>query len=246
MKTLFNTIKWYVHFYITLCLIYPGVMKHEKNKLNLSPKEIDEDLQIVTGTWAKKQVDCANVTVIATGQENLPEENVLFVSNHQGNFDVPVHMYYLEKPKGFVAKKSLEKLKPLNLYFPLMNSVFIDRNNLKDAAKIMVEALNILKNGHSLIIYPEGTRSKSSNLGEFKNGAVKIASKAGVKIVPVSIDGTYKIMEANNNFIKPGTVRLHIHEPIDTKTLTKEELKGLNDKLKEIIETKVIEFSKLD
>ncbi len=246
MKTLFRTIKWYVHFYVTLWMIYPKIMKHEKNEANLSLQEIDNDLQKVTGAWAKKQVDCSGAEVIVTGQENLPEENVLFVSNHQGNFDIPVHMHYLIKPKGFIAKKSLEKLVPLNYYFPLMNSVFIDRNNLKDAARVMVDAINILKEGHSLIIYPEGTRAQSSNLGEFKNGAVKIATKAKVKIVPVSIDGTYKIMEANNNLIKPGTIRLHIHEPIDTVNLSKEEISGLNDKLKEIIGTKVTEFSKLN
>ncbi len=246
MKLIFNSIKWYLHFVITLLLMYPDITKLEKTRDKYDKKLFDEKVHNITTVWAKKQLTWAGVKVIVTGQENLLEENVLFVSNHQGNFDIPVHMHYLSKPKGFIAKKSIENFPVVNRYMYVMNSLFIDRGNLKDAARVIVEGIKILKDGHSLIIYPEGTRSKSSTLGEFKSGAIKLATKSGVKIIPVSIDGTYKIMEANNNKIKKGTVRLHIHEPIDPTTMSKEELDNLNDNLKKIIEDKVIELAKLN
>ncbi len=246
MKIILNSIKWYLNFAITLTLMYPNILKLEKTREQYDPEEFDKEVYDITTKWAKKQLDCAKVNVIVTGNENLIEENVLFVSNHQGNFDIPVHMHYLNKPKGFIAKKSIEKFPIISRYMYIMNSLFIDRNNMKDAARIIVEGIKILKDGHSLIIYPEGTRSQSSKVGEFKSGAIKLATKSKVKIIPVSIDGTYKIMEANNNKIKKGTIRLHIHEPIDPNNMSKEEVDGLSDKIKKIIEDKVIELSKLN
>lgn len=242
MKTLLHSIKWYLNFVVTLLGVYPKIIKYEKERDNINPEKFDKDVYDFTKIWAKKQLKSAGVNVIVTGQENLPQENVLFISNHQGNFDIPVHMVYLDKPKGFIAKKSIESFPIVNRYMYIMNSLFIDRDNMKDAGKVILEGIKMLKNGHSLIIYPEGTRSQSSIVGEFKSGAVKLATKSKVKIVPVSIDGTYKIMEQNNNKIKSGTVKLHIHPPIDTKNLTKEEELELLPKIKEIIELKVIEF----
>ncbi len=226
--------------------MFPKILKLEKDRDKMDVEKFNNDVFDITKVWATKQLSCAGVKVIVTGEENLPKQNVLFISNHQGNFDIPVQMVYLNKPKGFIAKKSIEKFPVVNRYMYLMNSLFLDRDDMKDAARVILEGIKILKNGHSLIIYPEGTRAKSSNVGEFKNGAIKLATKANVLIVPVSIDGTYKIMEAQNNKVKPGTVRLHIHEAIDPSTLSKEEIKELSDRLKNIIETKVTELHKLN
>lgn len=243
--TIIRTIKWYLNFAITLSLMYPKILKLEKIKDNSNIDTFDNEVFNITKTWAKKQIDCAGVEVIVTGLENLPEENVLFVSNHQSNFDIPLLMVYATKPKGFIAKKSLEKFPIVARYMYLMNSIFLDRENVKEAGKVIIEGIKILKNGHSLVIFPEGTRSKSSTMGEFKSGATKLATKAKVKIVPISIDGTYKVMEANNNKIVPQTVRMHIHSAIDTSTISKEDEANLSENLKTIIQDKVLELQSL-
>ncbi len=245
MKIALRTIKWYLHFVLTLLLMYPKIIKYEKIRHKYDKDQYDKEVFDITKKWALKQLKVAGVEVIATGLENLPQENVLFISNHQGNFDIPVLMSNVNKPKGFIAKKSIERFPVVNRYMYIMNSIFIDRDNMKDAARVIIEGIKILNNGHSLIIFPEGTRSKSSNMGEFKNGAIKLATKSKVKIVPISINGTYHIMEENNNKIKPGKVQLHIHEAIDTASLTADETKDLLDKVKVIIENKVKEFESL-
>ncbi len=243
---LFRTIKWYLNFVITLVVMFPKILQLEKIKDTTEISKFDDEVFDITKTWAKKQLDAAGVNVIVTGSKNLPTENVLFVSNHQGNFDIPLLMVYATKPKGFIAKKSLESFPIVNRYMYLMNSLFLDRDNVKEAGKVIIKGINILKEGHSLVIFPEGTRAKSSTMGEFKSGATKLAIKSKVKIVPISIEGTYKIMEENNNKIVPQTVRMHIHEAIDTTNLTKEEENGLSDKLRDIIQNKVIELQSIN
>ncbi len=241
-----RTIKFYLNFLVTLICMFPKIVQLEKIKDTANLQDFDNEVFNITQTWAKKQLKTAGVNVIVTGSENLPKENVLFVSNHQGNFDIPVLMVHVEKPKGFVAKKSIEKYPIIKSYMHIMNSIFLDRANIKEAGKVVIQGINILKSGHSLVIFPEGTRAQCSTVGEFKPGATKIATKAKVKIVPISIDGTYKVMEENNNKIAPQTVRMHIHEAIDTSNLTKEEENALSDRLKDIIQNKVVELHNIN
>lgn len=251
MKTILRTIYWYLHFAITLILMHPSIKRLQKEKSQLEKipdcdfTEFDEEVFRVSKEWASKQLKAAGVNVIVTGAENIPKENVLFVSNHEGNFDIPTIMTYVEKPKGFIAKKSIEKIPIVNEYMLLMHSLFIERDNVKEAGKVILESIKLLKSGTSLVIFPEGTRSKSSQVSEFKDGAFKIATKASVPIVPISIFGTYKVMEENNNKIVGQTVRLCIHKPISTAELSKEEIKELPAKVRKIIEDTVIEYSQL-
>ena len=115
----------------------------------------------------------------------------------------------------------------------------MDRSSLKKSAAAIIEGVNILKNGYSLVIFPEGTRSKGGPMCEFKAGSFKLATKAKVPIVPVTINGSYKLMEANNNMIKPAEVDLYIHPMIETYNLTKEEEKQLHTVVENIIKSKL-------
>lgn len=245
MKLIIRTILWYLHFLSTFLTMYPKILKFEKQMDQDDSKELDKQVYEVTSAWAEKQLSWAGVEVVLTGEENLPEENVLFVSNHQSNFDIPVMMVYLKKPKGFIAKKSISNYPLINRYMKVMKCLFIDRTNIKEAGKVILNGIQILKNGHSLIIFPEGTRAKCSTVGEFKNGAFKLATKSKVKIVPISINGTYRAMEDHGIKISPATVRMHIHKPIDTTTLTKEEEANLPETLREQIKSKVDELNSL-
>ena len=201
----------------------------------------DLKLYEITKKWALNRFKDTGSTVTVYGEENVPKDrNVVFISNHQSNLDIPVLMSQIPVPKGFVAKIELSKVPLLEYWMRGMHCVFMDRGDMKQSLKIILEGIELVKKGYSLVLFPEGTRSKSSKMGEFKAGGLKLATKPKATIVPVTIDGTYKIMEGNkNNKIVPTHVKLHIHEPIDTSKLSKEESAELSQRLHDIIESKI-------
>ncbi|MRX70902.1 1-acylglycerol-3-phosphate O-acyltransferase [Bacillus lacus] len=153
--------------------------------------------------------------ITVSGRENIPDGPVLFVSNHQGNFDIFVCLGYLEKPIGFLSKVEVKKIPVVPKWMEAINCIFIDRRNRRQALLSLKEGTEKLRNGHSLLIFPEGTRSKGRQLGEFKTGALRMARDAAVPIVPVAINGTYAIMEHNTGpVLKPASVTLSISKPL--------------------------------
>lgn len=189
-----------------------------------------------TSAWGKKLVSDLNIDLRISGKENLPEGPVVFVGNHQGYGDIPIYCAALDKFQiGFVAKDSLSKLPIYGEWISLVRSVLIQRDNPKAALKTMEEAITLIKNGFSMVIFPEGTRSKSSHMGEFKKGSLRLATKSKVPIVPVSINGTYKLFEEKGYMCKNFSVDFVIHQPIETANLSKEEINALSEKVEEIV-----------
>ena len=136
---------------------------------------------------------------------------------------------YIEKPKAFIAKKELARIPVLKGWMEAMNCVLIDRDNARDSIRSIKEGVSVLKAGYSLVLYPEGTRSKDGSLGEFKSGGLRLATKSKVDVVPVTIDGTKDIMQRDSIIIKPAKVKVIISPPIktadydgDTKLLTQD------------------------
>ncbi|WBW98702.1 lysophospholipid acyltransferase family protein [Oceanirhabdus sp. W0125-5] len=168
------------------------------------------------------------------GKENIPDEACLFVSNHQSYFDVLAITHAVGKSVGFVAKEELKKIIYFRYWLAKGNCVFINRKNPREGLKAINEAANKIKNGHSMVIFPEGTRSRGSNIAPFKKGSMKIAIKAGAKIVPVSIEGTYKAYEKTKGFSKVNA-KIIFNEPIDTKELSKEELADVHERIRQNI-----------
>lgn len=237
---MFRSIKWYLKFIGSLIINDPQLKKADKY-LEQGNKEQYEDFVTEKVTdWARKRITDSGASVNVYGIENLPhKDNVLFVSNHQSNFDILLLLAYLPCPKGFVAKVELEKFPFVNKWMKRIHCLFMDRNDIKQSAQIIIEGIKQLKNGINMVIFPEGTRSKTGELGEFKSGSFKLASKSKKLIVPLTIDGTRNVMEANNYKIKPAQINLYIHPPIDSSTLTKEELAQLPDRVKATIEAKL-------
>ncbi|MBU5483852.1 1-acyl-sn-glycerol-3-phosphate acyltransferase [Clostridium sp. MSJ-11] len=186
--------------------------------------------------WADFIVNKSGVKINVKGMENLPKEGALYVANHQSLFDVPVLLSATRVPMGFIAKKELESKMIISDWMKAIHCIFMDRENVRESLKSINQGAEILKNGYSLAIFPEGTRTKTGELLEFKKGSMKLGTKAGVPIVPITIDGTYKIREGNKNKrIKGAEVSVVIHNPINTKELDKESLNNLSEIVKEII-----------
>jgi len=213
----------------------PKKWRMDKLRKTMPPAEFAVLAEKLTGDWAAARMRQTGSRVNVVGLENIPDGAVLFVANHQSNYDIPVFMSYIRKPKGFVAKIETKKVPLLHYWMEFMDCIFIDRNDLRQQAKTIIECIKQLQNGHSMVLFPEGTRSKGGSVGEFKAGSFKLATKSKVPIVPVTVDGTYKIMEANGGRIKPADITITIHPAIPTAELAREEETLLPDKVKEII-----------
>jgi 1-acyl-sn-glycerol-3-phosphate acyltransferase len=193
----------------------------------------------ISFNWAKLVLKIAGAKVNIIGFENLPKDKtILFVSNHQSNFDIPLLLGCIDIPKGFIAKKELENWPFISTWMKYINCIFMDRDNLRKSAESIVDGINLLKSGYSMVVFPEGTRSKGKPVDEFKGGSFKLATKSKCLIVPLTINGTYKLLESNKNMIKGANIELIIHQQIDTSKLTKEELETLPETVHSIISSK--------
>lgn len=231
-----RTIMWFLSFAVTLIATLPKLNKARRMQQNNQFDELEKYVHEQSTKWMLGNIKRSGATIEVKGVENLPKnETVVYISNHQGNFDIPILMTYIPGSKGFISKIEARKIPIIVDWMELLHCVFMDRSTLKGSAGAIIDGIKTLKNGHSLVIFPEGTRSKGDKMGEFKTASFKLATKPGITIIPVTINGSYKLMELNNNKIKPAKVELIIHEPIKTKGLTKEELEVLPDKVYKII-----------
>jgi len=172
-------------------------------------------LKWITRTWARQMVGLAGGRVEVSGLENLPQkQGALFVSNHQGAFDIPLLIGFVPVLKGFVSKKENFRLPIVSTWMRLLGCIVIDRGDLRQSVGAIARGVRDLKAGRSLVIFPEGTRSKSGNLQRFKDGSFKLATRSGAPIVPLTIDGSYRLLEGNRGRIAPGLVRLTVHPPV--------------------------------
>lgn len=235
-----RTIAWYTHFATSLIAKIPQMYKVKSLDKKMSPAEKEAYIHKTTSKWAMSHVKMSGADVSVFGAENVPKDiPVVFISNHQSNFDVALIMSYIDKPVGFIAKIETKKMPLVRTWMEYINCVFMDRSSLKKSAQAIIEGVQMLKAGHSLSIFPEGTRSKGGPVGEFKAGSFKLATKAKVPIIPVTIKDSYKIMEANGNRIKPAKVEMYIHPMIETAGLSKDELEALPEKVRNIIISKL-------
>lgn len=147
------------------------------------------------------------------GKENIPDGPVMFVGNHQGAFDVLFLLFAFGRIPVIMAKKEASKIPIANLWMRMIHTIFIDRSDIRQSLKCIKDAEEYLENGYSFAAYPEGTRSRGPNMGEFKPGIFKAAIKTGVPVVPVAIDGTYKVYE-QPKWLHKADVTLRILKPI--------------------------------
>lgn len=183
--------------------------------------------------WAFRVVSfISGVKLTVIGEENVPkDEAVLYIGNHRGFFDVVLTYARCPGLTGYIAKKSIKKVPILGLVMTRLYCLFIDRDDIKQSLQIILEAIENVKKGISVCIFPEGTRNKDAEnkkaMGTFKEGSFKIASKSGCKIVPMAIVGTDDILENNFPWIKSRKVTIMYGAPIDPTTLSKDEQKHL-------------------
>ncbi len=230
-----RTIIWFIWFWISLILSMPALLWA---KLLDKQNKNEERIKVVhktTSLWTRLLISLSGSKIKVIGEENLPEGPVLYVSNHQSNFDIPILMTYVNRPKGFIAKIELTKMPMVVSWMRQMKCVFMDRKDIRQSISCINEGAQYLKEGYSMVVFPEGTRSGGEQMGEFKAGSFKLALKSGVPVVPVAIDGSYKIMGKKSLIIMPAKVTVNILEPIITSELSKEESKELPNRVQNLI-----------
>lgn len=158
------------------------------------------------------------------GEENVPkEEAVLYVANHRSMLDIVLTYSRCPGLTGYVAKNAVEKVPGLRAWMRRLHCLFINRDDMKQSMKVILAAIDHIKNGISVFIFPEGTRNRecedSANVLDFKDGSFKIAQKTGCKIVPVAITGTAEIFENHFPLAKACKVVIEYGKPIAYKDL---------------------------
>ncbi|EOR26287.1 1-acyl-sn-glycerol-3-phosphate acyltransferase [Clostridium sartagoforme AAU1] len=182
--------------------------------------------------WARYTIHNAlgmNVTI--RGKENIPNVPCCYIGNHTSILDIPILIDSVGKCMGFVAKKEMVKAPVLGYWMSKYNCVPLDRENAREAIKVIRKGSENIKKGYSMAIFPEGTRSKNGELMEFKKGSLKLATMAKAPIVPVTIDGAYRAFEIDRKF-KPIDITITFSEPIYTENLSREEEKSLMEKVR--------------
>lgn len=184
---------------------------------------------------SKNLVKSAAIELEVRGLENLPKEGpALYMATHKSVFDIIILLSIIEDPSIFVGKKEVAKMPFVNKWFDALGCIYLDREDKRQALKSIIQGIEELKSGQSVVIFPEGTRSMSNEILPFKEGCFKLATKTQVPIIPIALSNTYKIFEEKRRIQKTRVV-VNIGEAIDTKVITREE----QVQLPKVVEQKV-------
>jgi 1-acyl-sn-glycerol-3-phosphate acyltransferase len=194
--------------------------------------------------WSKIICILSLCPVKVTGREKLADkQSYIFVANHQGAFDIFLIYGYLGIPIKWIMKQSLRKIPFVGKACEMAGFIFVDNSSPVAAAKTIRAAEQRLKNGASIALFPEGSRTKTGQLGKFKKGAYQIAIDLKLPVVPVSINGSFQILPRTSVLIRPHRMELIIHDPITTDDLASDNLRdvavnirALTDRSREAIE----------
>lgn len=185
----------------------------------------------------------SGVSLTVIGEENVPKDTpVLYVGNHRSYFDILLTYTRVPRPTGYIAKKEMLRYPLLVNWMKNLHCLFLNRNDIKEGMKTILEAIDKVKSGISICIFPEGTRNPHPEEGllPFKEGSLKIAEKTGCPIIPIAITNTQDIWEGHMPYMRKCHAIVEYGEPIYLKDLDKEQRKFsgayTRDKITEMLE----------
>lgn len=240
--------------FIIVCILVVGflivfipVLIAEWIYRRFNPEKADyQQLHMVQGAFKLiLKVTGARVRII--GEEHVPtDQAVLYIPNHKSFFDILLTYSRTPRLTGYVAKKEMEKIPLLSTWMSRLHCLFLDRQNMKEGLKTILQGIELIKSGVSICIFPEGTRNKTfDRILPFKEGSMKMAEKTGCPIIPIAITNSAEIFENHFPKIKPCDVIVEYGEPIYPKELSKEEKKFLGAYCQKKIEEMLIAHEEL-
>lgn len=179
--------------------------------------------------WAFRVIyKICGVKLTVIGYENVPKDQaVLYVANHNSYFDIIISYSLCPDLTGYIAKDDVKKIPLLGAWMERLYCLFMNRDDMKQSLKIILQGIEYIKKGISICIFPEGTRGKTDKMVPFKEGSMKIAEKTGCPIIPIAISNTRNIVIDHIPHVKPTHVVLEYGKPIYPKELPKEDRKAL-------------------
>ncbi len=186
--------------------------------------------------WSRLICRCNGIRVTITGLENVrPDRAQIFVANHQGYFDIFALSGYLPVQIRWMAKSNLFSIPLFGLAMKAAGYISVNRDSRKKAYQSFLQAIEKLKSGSSVVIFPEGTRSLGNELGAFKKGGHLLAMRSQAPMVPVTIIGTGKIIKKGSGLIQPGPVRIIISPALETNDAPRKDGETALNDIREII-----------
>lgn len=165
--------------------------------------------------WGKTIIRLSLLPVDVKGRENIePGTSYVFVANHQGQYDILLVCGYLGAEIRWMMKRSLEKVPFLGIACKHAGYIFVDKGNAGKVRATYRRAEEAMKNGASIMVFPEGSRSRTGRMGEFHRGAFTLADELQLPVVPMTINGSYNVMPRGKALIEYHRLSLTIHKPI--------------------------------
>lgn len=210
------------------------------SKFNKRAADISQ-LRIVQ--WGFRCVSfLSGIRLTVNGEENIPKDQaVLYIGNHRSFFDIVITYQRCPGLTGYISKDGVNKVPVLNLWMKRLYCLFLDRKDLKQGLKVILTAIDQIKSGISMCIFPEGTRNRNADdpasLLPFKDGSFKIALKTGCPIVPMVLTGTDDVFEKHFPWVRHTKVTLTYGKPIILSELSKDEQKHIASYCQNIVQT---------
>jgi len=225
-------------FAVSVPLIYLATIFWGTLSLLVSPFDARGRTQhICARWWSRTLLVVCRISVAARGLEHVPRTApCVFAVNHQSYLDIPVAFGYLPANFRIMAKQSLFKIPFLGWHLARSGHMPIDRHNPRRAARSVLAAAAHVRGGTPVFVFPEGGRSPDGRFAEFKAGTFLLAIKAGVPVIPVTLNGTRAVMGTSSWDIHPGRVELIVHAPISTAGLTSADAEALAARVRGVME----------
>lgn len=203
-----------------------------------------DSIFVVTKQWSNKLLNVGGIQTKVHGTIPKNGESFVYVANHSSLWDIPVAINALDDKIRIMYKKELEKIPIFGFALKVSPFIAVTRQEAKNAMNSIKETVETMKNGSSVLVYPEGTRSKDGNIQAFKRGAFLLAEKAGKPIIPLSIIGTFDIMRKGEKKIHGGIVNVHINRPIEVKeNMSKVDEKVLMENVHSVIKADIDSYT---
>lgn len=185
-------------------------------------------------TWARWILATTGVRVTVSGLEHLePGRSYVFAANHQSIYDIPIVFASLPFQLRIVAKESLGRIPFMGWHLHRAGHLLVDRRN--PGADIVQKMARLVREGSSLIVFPEGTRSVDGTIGRFKKGPFLVAVGSKLPVVPVAITGSRHVMRKGRLMVRPGDVRLIVHAPMPTEAVRRGEALAFGEGVRSVI-----------
>lgn len=193
--------------------------------------------------WSPVILFICGVKLVITGVKNIEHgKKYIFISNHESLLDIPAIFSSIPVNLFFIAKKELKNVPFMGWAMQMGGMIFIDRKNKEQAQKDMIRAGELIKKGKNIISFPEGTRTRTGEMGIFRRGTFLLSVNTGIEIVPISIKGARELLPSGSYNLKAGNIYIHINKSESPENYSLTEVEKFAHNVRELVVKKKLEL----